>query len=97
MKALRFTAALNHSWQQLHVWIDGPDKQQVMLEGTPVKRNDYEECPPSLRLDLDDAQRLFDALCKAGLRPSSDVKAEGELAATKFHLEDMRKLVFGVK
>jgi hypothetical protein len=94
MKALRFTAAMNHSWRQLHIWIDALDHKQVMLEPTLVARAEYEECPPSMRLDPDDAQRLFEALWQAGLRPSKVESAEGELAATKFHLEDMRKLVF---
>ena len=39
-------------------------------------------------------QSLSDALANAGYEPKSVEENKGELKATKFHLEDMRKLVF---
>lgn len=39
-------------------------------------------------------EELVKALSKIGVRSPLDSKSEGILEATKFHLEDMRKLVF---
>lgn len=49
--------------------------------------------PPTLSMSPEDATALMSALWRAGVRPH-DVGTTGELAAVKFHLEDMRKLVF---
>jgi hypothetical protein len=94
---LRFFASLNYSWNQLQLWIYNPTHKQIVLSPSAVTRSDYEECPPSLSLSPEDAQRLFESLWKAGLRPAKVESAEGELAATKLHLADMQKLVFKVK
>lgn len=48
---------------------------------------------PTMRLDENDVQDLMDQLWAQGVRPSRG-SAEGELAATKRHLEDMRALAF---
>ena len=45
----------------------------------------------------ENAQRLMDDLWECGLRPSSGAGSVGQLAATEYHLEDMRKLVFESK
>ena len=91
---LRFFAAMNYSWNQLQLWIYNPTNKQITLEPSEVTRGDYEVCSPSFSLNPEDAQRLFESLWKAGLRPAKVESAEGELAATKYHLEDMRKLAF---
>lgn len=52
---------------------------------------------PTLRLDLKDAQTLMDDLWQCGIRPTEGVDNPGELKATKYHLEDMRKIAFGGK
>ena len=55
---------------------------------------------PSLRLEFTAAQALMDELWECGIRPSEGSGSAGALAAVKYHLEDMRKLVFsngGVK
>jgi hypothetical protein len=39
-------------------------------------------------------QAMADALDKIGVRPTGKPVLENELTATKYHLEDMRKLVF---
>jgi len=39
-------------------------------------------------------QAMADALDKLGIRATGKPIAENELVATKYHLEDMRKLVF---
>lgn len=49
---------------------------------------------PTITLDLDQAQRLMDSLWECGLRPIGGKGSAGQLEATKYHLEDMRQLVF---
>lgn len=51
---------------------------------------------PPLSLLPEEAQELMDELYLAGIRPSEEGTA-GQLAAVKYHLEDMRKLVFKVE
>lgn len=49
---------------------------------------------PTVRLMPEEAQKLIDSLWDAGLRPTQGAGSAGQLSATQFHLEDMRKLVF---
>ena len=49
---------------------------------------------PILTLTKEQAQLLFNDLWHCGLRPTDGSGNSGELGATKYHLEDMRKLVF---
>ena len=48
----------------------------------------------SMCLSVDKAQKLMDDLWHCGLRPSQSIGSVGQLDAVKYHLEDMRKLVF---
>ena len=45
-------------------------------------------------LTPEEAQQLTDALWEAGARPTNGAGSTGQLAATEYHLEDMRRLVF---
>lgn len=56
-----------------------------------------ERLEPTISLKLDAAQELMDDLWRAGLRPSEGSGSAGSLRATEYHLEDMRRLVFGEK
>jgi len=49
---------------------------------------------PSVRVTLSEAQEIMDELWRNGLRPSEGSGSAGQLASVKYHLEDMRKLVF---
>lgn len=49
---------------------------------------------PAFTLPLDAAQRLMDELWQAGVKPSQSIGSTGQVEAIKYHLEDMRKLVF---
>lgn len=62
-----------------------------------------ESTAPTLKLDPEEAQNLMDELWRVGLRPTDaggDAKkqAEGDatLQAIQAHLEDMRKIAFGL-
>ena len=48
---------------------------------------------PTFWLRPEQAQALMDDLFNAGVRPS-EMGYPGQLAAVKYHLEDMRRLVF---
>jgi len=52
---------------------------------------------PMFEMTRENAQKLMDDLWECGLRPSSGAGSVGQLAATEYHLEDMRKLVFESK
>lgn len=54
-----------------------------------------ELCKPFLQLTLDQATELMDCLWGCGIRPSNGEGSSGQLSAVKYHLEDMRSLVFG--
>jgi hypothetical protein len=49
---------------------------------------------PMLVLDVQLSQKLMDELWQCGVRPSEGSGSAGQLAAVKYHLEDMRNLVF---
>lgn len=57
-------------------------------EGEPVKEEFV------LKLPYDAFQSLANAISSLGVKTENEHKIEGELKATKLHLEDMRKLVF---
>lgn len=52
------------------------------------------EIRPFMTLDAHTVQKLMDALSQQGYKPDAQAKLEGELEATKRHLEDLRKLLF---
>lgn len=49
---------------------------------------------PFMHLQPEEAQELMDQLYSCGIRPSKERGSAGQLDAVKYHLEDMRKLVF---
>ena len=61
---------------------------------------EYEQIPEEFILKLsrwvsqDILQGLAEALDKNGIKTEKDAKIQGLLEATKYHLEDMRSLVF---
>lgn len=64
--------------------------QDANGDSKKVKPN--EEAPFWLMLAPDEATNLADQLHVAGVRPNRTSFMEGELAATKKHLEDMRQI-----
>ncbi|MEK7125077.1 MAG: hypothetical protein AAB864_01645 [Patescibacteria group bacterium] len=51
----------------------------------------------SIRLTGEEATMLFNALWEAGLRPHGGYGGTAQVEAIKYHLDDMRKLVFKEK
>ena len=50
--------------------------------------------PPSMTLNDDEIQSLINELWRNGIRPTNQVDEGGKLKIMKYHLEDMRRLVF---
>jgi hypothetical protein len=56
----------------------------------------YPDSPP-LHLNQESAQLLMNDLWFLGVKPSDGTGSTGQLEAVKYHLEDMRSLVFKIK
>lgn len=50
--------------------------------------------PPTFTLSDEETQGLFNQLWQLGFRPKDGTGNSGHVEALKYHLEDMRKLVF---
>lgn len=70
-------------------------KFSVMINATFRDQVPGELMPEApIRMSLVEAQELVDQLYAAGVRPTAANGTVGQLDATKYHLEDMRTLVF---
>jgi|WetSurSiteA1Bulk_404760.scaffolds.fasta_scaffold173894_2 hypothetical protein len=56
---------------------------------------DFIPTESSFHLDETASQKLMDMLWDTGIRPSAGSGSAGQLSSIQYHLEDMRKLVFG--
>ncbi len=59
-----------------------------------INQPEGEAVIPALTLEPKAVQMLMDDLWRCGYRPSEGEGSAGQLASVKYHLEDMRKLVF---
>lgn len=74
---------------------DGQSRKKKVVTSMGAEEIDIGvQAEPTLRLSMEDAQTLMNDLWHCGIRPTDGVDSPGELKATKYHLEDMRKLVF---
>lgn len=64
------------------------------IQMTVSKKADGEWCPASMELKHDQAQQLMNELWRCGLRPKNGEGTSAQVDALKYHLEDMRSLVF---
>ena len=68
----------------------------ILLELEPYEQGMY-IAEPSLKMPEDLAQKLLQALWETGLRPNNGESSLAHVEAMKYHLEDMRRLVFVVE
>lgn len=61
-----------------------------------VKKEMGERVEPFLRIGIQEGQQLMDELWQCGLRPTEGTGSAGSLKATEKHLDDMRKIAFGL-
>lgn len=78
----------------IRVGLKGPNGFDVATPVIMVGVEPGEMTQPMIKLPFDAAQRLMDELWQAGCRPSQSVGTAGQVEAVKYHLEDMRRLVF---
>ena len=80
----------------LHVWDERGGKLYVPEKLCLKEGNEFLQKPPILKIDRKEGfQDLMDDLWNIGLRPTQKADSyKAEVEAIKFHLEDMRTLVF---
>ena len=61
-----------------------------------LKNPETSDPPATFLLGSDMATVLFEKMWNIGFRPKDYSEAHGELKSTKYHLGDMRKIVFGL-
>ena len=96
MEPIDFIVYLNPAYGQyeLHMGTRRFDRRYIargpleMVESEPGR---YTE--PLLRMDIEDAQRLMDALWNSGIRPGNGEGSVGQIGAIQKHLDDMRAIV----
>ena len=64
---------------------------------TPSGDEMGEVIEPLLHLTKEELQKWLDELWGLGIRPSNGESSIGEIGALKYHLQDMRRLVFEEK
>lgn len=92
----------DYSWDKIAVTIAKRNlltRELQILKPLEFEKSDPTQImgPPSLMLTNDEAQELMENLWASGIRPNEDIGSTGQVSALKYHLEDMRKLVFNDK
>ena len=89
-----------------HPWSDGFDVYVLSKrsDGNFILNGDVwseakegDEHKPTFRLTSEMAKLLTEALLSKGVRPDEESRNEGRLEATRYHLEDLRKMLKLVK
>lgn len=85
----------NFSSDGFNLWIREKNPDGIVSYAEPIvmkTRKEMELDPgPAIKFSHETIQDLFEQLWVMGFRPKNQEEAVGELRATKFHLEDMRK------
>lgn len=91
------------------IWKDGVDvhiyertDEKIYVHVFTVTRKEYGRHdlisePSSLPMTDELAQQLMDGLWRVGVRPRNGESSMAHVDAMKYHLEDMRRLVFNVQ
>lgn len=100
MRDIHIKAAMAEPWQRsvaLGIWEELPDNKQAIATNVEFEMADPGRMyGPGLTISLTAAQELMDSLWQSGIRPSDGKGSSAEVNAVKYHLEDMRRLVFKV-
>lgn len=84
-------------------WLDAYELAFFSKQGgksfvaAPLELSEYKRgalIQPTARLSRSAMQGLFNELWRAGFRPADGTGNSGHVEALKYHLEDMRRLVF---
>ncbi len=71
-------------------------RQRFVGEMTMREIPEGADLKPLLKLSPTMAQHLMDELWQCGVRPTEGTGSAGQMAAVKEHLQDMRKIAFGM-
>lgn len=87
-----------HEWDEnigLYLAMRNGDTRSIATKVT-FEEMKPAQCLPAapITFSLLEAQELADQLFAAGIRPSAAAGSAGQLDAVKYHLEDLRTLVF---
>ena len=93
-KSWKAYARYDLSYLGYEVLIKMEDSVVLPVEMTLERKEAGVLLEPSLRLDENLAQQLLNALWEVGLRPRNGESSLAHVEAMRYHLEDMRKLVF---
>lgn len=97
-----------NQWQDVYdVYIVEQDQRGKRFVAKPMKLefteiNDLEQTEPSIKIsrvfgrETNFLQAFSDALANCGYESKTVEENKGELKATKYHLEDLRKITFGL-
>lgn len=94
---------VSHQWQsnayEVMARVKNDDGKYAFIRGefTQVPYDDsvvVMSTPHLMHLRDDEAQNLMDALWNVGIRPAQGSGTGAHVEAMKYHLEDMRRLVF---
>ncbi len=63
----------------------------IRYDETPIKEG--ERTIPTINLGDEQIEKIIEEMAKLGCKPKVESKLEGQLEATKYHLEDIRTLM----
>lgn len=90
--------AYNAPWYSgIEIGIIDRKKKEVAVKLVKKPYTEGDIIEPLMRLTIDEASDLMNALWYCGIRPTNGEGSVGELKATQNHLKDMQKLVFSDK
>lgn len=87
---MKFFALRNPAWNSLDIHLRQDKTIATSINYVDIEPGRFYE--PVIKLADDQAEQLMTELWNAGVRPRNMQNVHGELNATKYHLEDMRKL-----
>ena len=98
IKATRIVANKGSFGRGVDIYLVNEDFERTAV-GEPFIVNMVEDDgatlrTPTMTLDNKTAQLFMDALWECGIRPNNGEGMGAQVAAIKYHLEDMRSLVF---
>jgi len=95
MLQLRFyKEGIVDQFMRFYIFEKHPNGETYIAEPLTMRKvEEFEDPGYTLSLPVDEVQGLFQQMWDSGFRPLDMTSATGELQATKYHLEDMRKLI----
>ena len=92
---MKFLARYNFNVDSYEIHIKNSTNAIVTgLVYTKLEPGSFISTEPPIMLKEQEAQELMDQLYAIGIRPAGARGSLGQLDAVKYHLEDLRKLVF---